>query len=256
MLSKSRIKFIRSLRLTKFRREEKLFIVEGDKMVKEALDTSSNHVFAVKAVYGTGEWLKKNITSEASQDIEIVQISNKELGQVSNLKTPNSVLALLEWKHQDIKTIKPENSPLLCLDEIQDPGNVGTIMRIADWFGLQNIILGESCADPFSPKVVQASMGSVFRVSVFETNLADYLTQLREPVTVYGAVMDGENIYREDLKKNSIIILGNESRGISPAVQKSVTRKITIPPSGKNGPGPESLNVSVACGIILSEFFR
>ena len=162
----------------------------------------------------------------------------------------------MELKNQDIKKINPDSGPVLCLDGLQDPGNVGTIIRIADWFGLPYLVLGANCADPFSPKVVQASMGSIFRVSVFETKLEEYLDSLPGSLPVYGAVMDGKNIYRQNPERKSILILGNESHGISPEIQEKINVRITIPPSDETRPGPESLNVSVACGIILSEFFR
>jgi TrmH family RNA methyltransferase len=256
MLSNSRIKFIRSLRLTKFRREEGLFVIEGDKLVREALDKSTNPDFKIHSLYATSEWFRLNSSTYPIGSIDNHQVGNKELKQISSQKTPNMVLALVEKKNHDINNISFEDGPVLYLDQIQDPGNMGTIIRIADWFGLKTIICSNNCVDHLSLKVVQATMGSIFRVAVMEAELDRWIGKIKDQVPIYGTLLEGKNIYSEKFDRKGIIILGNESNGIRPEFYRFITNKISIPRIKREGPGPESLNVSIACGIILSEFFR
>lgn len=256
MLSKSRIKLIRSLRLIKFRAEEKLFIIEGDKLVREALSPTSNSLFKLHSIYGIESWMEKNQDIISSFKETCYSINNKELGQISNLKTPNQVIAIVHRIYPDVKTLSINKNLLIGLDNVQDPGNMGTIIRLADWFGIDNILLSPGCADPFNPKVVQASMGSIFRVRMHELDLIDWLSNLPKGYPVYGAVLRGADIYRKKLEKKGIIIFGNESQGICEDVEDLISDSITIPRVGLSENGPESLNVSVALGIILSEFYR
>jgi TrmH family RNA methyltransferase len=256
MLSKSRIKFIRSLRLTKFRFEEKLFIIEGDKLVREALNDKANSRFKIHSIYGLDSWLDQN-QEIISPYLEITeQINNKELGQISNLKTPNRVLAIIHLIHPDFKAINTQSDRLIGLDNIQDPGNMGTIIRLADWFGIKDILLSPGCADPYNPKVVQATMGSIFRVKMHQIDLESWLEKIPAGFPVYGAILNGENIYNKKLSKKGIILFGNESQGLSTEIERLISEPITIPRGDKSDYGPESLNVSVALGIILSEFSR
>ncbi len=256
MLSKSRIKFIRSLRLTKFRLEEKLFIIEGDKLVREALNDKANSRFKIHSIYGLDSWLDQN-QEIISPYLEITeQINSKELGQISNLKTPNRALAIIHLVYPDFKAINTQYDRLIGLDNIQDPGNMGTIIRLADWFGIKDILLSPGCADPYNPKVVQATMGSIFRVKMHQIDLEAWLEKIPEGFPVYGAILNGENIYNKKLSKNGIILFGNESQGLSAEIERLVSEPITIPRGDKSDYRPESLNVSVALGVILSEFSR
>src|SRR5210317_1457825 len=159
MLSKSRIKLIRSLRLIKFRNEEKLFLVEGDKLVREALSPVSNKLFKLHSIYGIESWLEKNQDIISPHKDISHKVNNKELSQISSLKTPNQAIAILHYFYPDIKNINTDKNLVLGLDDVQDPGNLGTIIRLADWFGIDNVLLSPGCADPFNSKVVQASMG-------------------------------------------------------------------------------------------------
>ncbi len=227
MVNKSDIALVRSLAERKGRVEHGLFVVEGPKMVAEALVSG----WRVRKIYGVG-------------DGEWEQVSARDMERMSSLRTPQGVLAVVEMKHD----IAPSGGLVLALDGIQDPGNVGTIMRTADWFGIHSIICSPDTADCFSPKAVQASMGAVFRVGVSYGEL-DFLPG----VPVYGAFLDGENIYTADLGSRGVVVLGNEGRGISDAVAAGVTRRITIP---AHASGPESLNVAAAAAVICSEFFR
>ncbi len=256
MLSKARIKLIRSLRLIKFRTDEKLFLVEGDKLVREALSSTSNNLFKLHSIYGIASWLEKNQDIISPYKNAYYSISNKELKQISNLKNPNQAIAIVHLIYPDVKILNANKNLLIGLDNVQDPGNMGTIIRLADWYGIENILLSPGCADPFNPKVVQASMGSVFRVRMHEIDLTDWLGQVPKEYPIYGAVLEGDNIYKKKLSKKGIIVFGNESKGICKEVGSLISDAITIPRVGISEAGPESLNVSVALGIILSEFYR
>jgi TrmH family RNA methyltransferase len=223
--------------MKKYREQEQSFLIEGEKMVLEALAICPD---LVKEVY-----LLKNVN--ISIDFEnTFEINNTESEQISGFKTPNKCLALLSYPRIEPKT----EDFTLVLDQIQDPGNLGTIIRLADWFGLKEIVCSSETADCFNPKVIQASMGSIFRVKVNYTNIEDYLKKEVRPV--YGALLNGENVYQSKLPSKGVLVMGNEGNGLSESVQKLVSHKITIPKFGK----AESLNVSSATSILLSEFFR
>lgn len=256
MLSKSRIKLIRNLSLPKFRRKEGLFVIEGDKLVREALDPATNPYYSVKYLYGLDPWIEKNRDLLRFSKAECQAVTERELGQISNLTSPNQVLALVN--QVSIHRIKPEfgKSLVIALDDIRDPGNMGTIIRLADWFGIKSIILSRDCADPFNPKVIQASMGSVFRVSIESIDLAVFLSGLPAGTPVYGAVLNGNNLFKNPLSDHGIILMGNESKGINEKLLGFISRPVTIPRPDSSIPGPESLNVSTALGIILAEFSR
>ena len=256
MLSKSRIKLIRNLSLPKFRRKEGLFVIEGDKLVREALDPVSNPYYSVKCVYSLDPWMEKNRDVLEFSNAECLAVTERELGQISNLTSPNQVLALVNMV--SMHRVKPEfgKSMVIALDDVRDPGNMGTIIRLADWFGIKNIILSRDCADPYNPKVIQASMGSVFRVAIESTDLPAFLSGLPAGTPVYGAVLNGTNLFKAPLSDQGIILMGNESKGISDGLIGKISHPITIPRPDISEPGPESLNVSTALGIILAEFFR
>jgi len=245
MLSKSQINLLKSLQQKKFRREHGLFIVEGHKSITEFI----NSAYQVEAIYYTPSFDSKVL--KLSQKINFCEISVTELEKVSSLKTPQDALALVkipEWSTLQHEQLKGKFS--LVLDGIQDPGNLGTIIRIADWFGIDHIICSEDTVDAYNPKVVQACMGSLARVKVHYTSLTEFLPQIKLPV--FGALLDGANIYKTDFGKEGLIVMGNEGNGLRPEVQKLVNKSITIPRIGK----AESLNVAIATALFCSEITR
>lgn len=250
MLSKNKIKFLNSLKLKKFRDEHQQFIAEGDKLVRDLI--SGN--FQIHEIFATNKWLEKNILPKS---IIINEITEEELNRISQLSTPNQVLAVAKYQTTEINFNEIFNNLTLMLDEIKDPGNMGTIIRIADWFGISNIICSEDTVDTYNPKVVQSTMGSIARVNVYYTNLVELLKKTPENTPVFGTLLTGENIYEQDLSKNGIIIVGNESRGISDDLQQYITHKLLIPSYAQNADNKaESLNASVATAIICAEFKR
>jgi TrmH family RNA methyltransferase len=245
MLSKSQINLLKSLQQKKFRREHGLFIAEGHKSITEFI----NSAYPVEAVYYTSSFDSKVL--KLSQKINFCEISVSELEKVSSLKTPQDSLALIkipEWpilQHEQL-----EGKFSLVLDGIQDPGNMGTIIRIADWFGINHIVCSEDTVDAYNPKVVQACMGSLARVKVHYTSLTEFLSEIKLPV--FGALLDGANIYDTDFGKEGLIVMGNEGNGLRAEVQKMVNKAITIPRVGK----AESLNVAIATALFCSEITR
>ena len=234
MITKNQIKFIKSLSLKKNRIKEQLFIAEGEKVVSELLRSD----FEIKNIYATKEW-------KVSND-NITQISNAELQKISNLKSPNKVLAVVQFKNH--KIIKHDGITLV-LDEINDPGNLGTIIRMCDWFGVKQIICSKNTVDIFNPKVVQSAMGSAFRVQVNYIDLENYLSKINTPI--YGTFMDGKNLKEVKLAKSAHLVMGNEANGISNQINKLITDKVAIKNIGKSA---ESLNVAVATSILLHVF--
>jgi len=249
MISKNKIKFIQSLASKKERENSGLFIAEGEKLTQELIKAN----YEIHTIISTNDDfpLKNSINSE------FISVSENEMKKLSLLKTPSPILAIIK---QPILSSIPKTLPkdlLLVLDSIQDPGNLGTIIRLASWFGIPTIVCSENCVDCFNPKVVQATMGAIAHVNLIYTNLALFLNQaLSENRMIYGTFLDGENIYTSQLDTNGIIILGNEGKGISDEVASYISKKINIPPFNKNGETIESLNVSVAASIVCSEFRR
>ena len=239
MISKNQIKFIRQLEQKKHRQREGLFVAEGPKVVGDLLAVGFRPVH----VFATSAW---NPPSTVSSQLQ--QVTADELCKLSFLQHPQQVLATFPLP----SPFTPHPSPLtLVLDGVQDPGNLGTIIRIADWFGISQIVCSPGTADAWSPKVVQATMGSIARVNIVYTDLKEYLSAATLPV--YGTLLDGENIYEEDLPREAIIVMGNEGSGISPEVRQLVTCKLLIP---RFRQGAESLNVAIATAITCSEFCR
>ena len=234
MITKNQIKFIKSLSLKKNRIKEQLFIAEGEKVVSELLRSD----FEIKNIYATKEW-------KVSND-NITQISNAELQRISNLKSPNKVLAVVQFKNHNL--IKNDGITLV-LDEINNPGNLGTIIRMCDWFGVKQIICSKNTVDIFNPKVVQSAMGSAFRVQVNYTDLENYLSDIKTPI--YGAFMRGKNLKEVKIPKSAHLVMGNEANGISTEINKLITDKVAIKNIGKSA---ESLNVAVATSILLHVF--
>ena len=244
MINKTHTKYIQSLHHKKFRDEYGVFIAEGPKVVLELLDSRE---FVCKQLIALESWLLQNENNLAVHGgIEIFSVKDFELEKISMLTTAHSVLAIFEQnKAQAPADIKQKLT--LVLDNIQDPGNIGTIIRTADWFGVDNIICSQGCADRYNPKVVQSTMGSLARVNVFYTDITDWLQQ-NTTVKKYAAALDGKNINTLKNTAEGIVIIGNEGRGISESVMELVNEKITIPKIGE----AESLNAAVATGIILA----
>ncbi len=242
MLSKTIVKYIQSLSHKKLRDEHGVFISEGPKVVEEFL---SSNKFPCKFICGVKSWmddnadLLKNISAE-----DKVEINEIELERISLLQTPNKVLAVFYKKEDKLSNIK--NNFSLMLDDIQDPGNMGTIIRTADWFGVKNIICSNECVECFNPKVVQASMGSLARVHVIYNDLEDFI-KTNSGIKIYAATLSGKDVSSFKIKEG-IILIGNESRGVSERLLKYTEGQITISKQG----GAESLNAAVATGIILS----
>lgn len=246
-LSKNKIKLIHSLDLKKNRIKENLFVCEGHKCVDELLK-----YFDCKYIVSTEDWAKlhQNIKCD-----EFDVVSHGDLAKASLLKTPQDVVALFSLPESKIDTSLPANSLCLALDDVQNPGNVGTIIRLADWFGIKTIYCSDGCADVYSPKTVQATMGALGRITVYYVDLVTLIKQMHN-VPVYATLLDGQNIYDEELSDHGLIIMGNEGNGISTDVEKLVNHRLYIPnyPIGKET--SESLNVAMATGIVCAEFRR
>ncbi|HET9486961.1 MAG TPA: RNA methyltransferase [Chryseosolibacter sp.] len=242
MLSKATIKFIKSLQVKKYRKQEQCFVVEGSKSVLELLASD----FEIVTVLGTPEFLSG---LKGSVKGEVIEVTEKVLESLGEFRTNGSALAVARLKSNI--PVRPTSSEFaLVLDEIHDPGNLGTIIRTADWYGIQKIIASEETADFYNPKVISATMGSFTRVQVFYTELAGYLSGADVPV--YGAFLEGQDVHKVSFARGGMILIGSESHGISPALMPLVTEKITIPRYGK----AESLNAAIATAIICDNIRR
>lgn len=239
-ISKNQIKIIKSLSQKKYRIQHQLFIAEGVKVVNELLHSS----FELESIFATDDFVYEHFEDK------LTQISESDLKKISSLKTPNKVLALFKIP---IKKTTEQNGLIVVLDGINDPGNLGTIIRLCDWFGISQLVCSEETVDCFNPKVVQASMGSLTRISIEYLALESYLTQTKLPI--FLADMIGENVYQTNLPKEAILLMGNEANGISLAVKKYANQVISIPRFGEIQQ-TESLNVATATAILLSEFKR
>lgn len=241
MISKNEIKQTKALAQKKFRDESRLFVVEGEKMVAEALASD----FEVVKVYRTSE------------------IGEEAMSRISNLSSPSPALAVLRIPTENALPQPSSEELVLALDSLRDPGNVGTIIRLADWFGIRTILASRDTVDIYNPKVVQATMGAIFRVRFIYCDLPEALSSFKSAgVPLYGTFLEGENIYETQLSKGGVIIMGSESFGVSEAVKSLVTKKLYIPPFSASshgaavGTGSESLNVAIATAITCSEFRR
>ncbi len=251
MLSKHVTKIVQNLEKKKFREKYNLFKIEGEKLVQELLVSG----IKIKTVIAYPEWLEKNGSS--LQGIEVIEVCEKEMHSISNFQSLPEVIALAEIPEHTCEEDSVRNSLSLVLNGIQDPGNLGTILRLADWFGIRNIFCDSDCVGAFNPKCVQASMGAIFRVKVFYTELTSLIKKYKsETFHCYGTFLAGENIYRTTLGSTGFIVMGNEGKGISPDIEQLVDFRLTIPSFANNPNSTESLNVGVAAGIMLSEFKR
>ena len=249
MISKNQIKYIRQLELKKYRRREGVFVAEGPKVVGDLLRR-----YQPVAIYATEEWMKASGVRS-----QVTEISEDELHRISFLQHPQQVLALFPLPDTSaaphLSLITHHSSLALALDGVQDPGNLGTIIRIADWFGIDTIYCSEDTADAYNPKVVQATMGSIAHVKIIYTDLLRLFDSLPPAYPVYGTLLDGEDIYQQPLTQEGIIVMGNEGNGISEAIRQKVNRRLLIP-CFREGDTAESLNVAIATAITCSEFKR
>ncbi len=248
MLSKNSIKSVNSLRVKKFRNESGYFIAEGERLVDDIIGSSME----IKTLYHTTSWDDKEV-----RGFEGILVSVDEMKKISGLSSPSNVLALVNIPEYDITKINFLDSITLALDSIQDPGNLGTIIRLADWFGIDCILCSHDTTDSFSPKVIQSCMGAISRVKVIYCNLPDILRNFqKEQLPIYGTFMEGNDIYSEKLSSKGIIVMGNEGNGISSEVKRVVSHKIHIPTFANDRSTVESLNVAMATAIVCSEFRR
>ena len=244
MLINSDIKFIKSLYLKKNRDNNSLFVVEGEKLVKELLNSN----FRIKKIYGTNTWYENNY-SIVDRNL-FCKVTSKELKRISNLKTPNNVLAIVHKQDQllDYTNLK---GLTLVLDNINDPGNLGTIIRSCHWFNIKNIVCSNNTVDMYNLKVIQSTMGSIFKVNIVYTDILSFLKQCKGNHTIYGACLEGDDVKKTKITCNAILLVGNESHGISDLLVKYIDQKITIKGISDN---IDSLNVASATSILLHEF--
>lgn len=252
MISKNTIKLIKSLATKKIRAKEKLFLVEGDKIVAEVIESQ----FQVEKLYATNTFLVNNKSKIINAKI-VAEVSREDIYQASLMQNPQNSIALCTLPVEKKLPERIDSDLSIYLDEIQDPGNLGTIIRICDWFGIEQLYCSPKTADLFNPKVIQASMGSFCRVEVCYTPFEPVVVLAgKMGIPIFGAFLHGENIYEQKLPSRALLVMGNEGNGISAEIENKTERKIKIPEFTKNSKSAESLNVSVATAIICSEFKR
>jgi len=248
MVSKNKIKLVRQLSGKKFRYENSLFVAEGHKCVNELLGSFECVWMACTEEYA--------LPSGYVKPVEMQRVTADELKQVSLLETPQDVLALFRMRRSDIEDVEVEGALTLAIDGVQDAGNMGTIVRIADWFGIDNIVCSQGTVDVYNPKCVQATMGALARVSVCYTDLPAFLKEAAVKATVYSTTLDGENIYNAEIASSAVLVMGNEGNGVSDAVKGVCGRALFIPSFPADRPTSESLNVGVATAVACAEIRR
>ncbi len=253
MISKTRIKFIKSLQNKKVRDEERLFVIEGDKLVKEFLSAN----FPIKMLVAKHEFLS-GLSSDLIRFVTVTEeVSFDELKQISTLKTPHNALAIVHMPEHEMNISEVLNQYCVALDFIQDPGNMGTIIRAAGWFGIKNIVCSMDSVDVYNSKVIQASMGALLHVNVFYYDLKElFIFASKNSIPVFGTMLEGGSIYSHKLDNKGIILLGNESKGISDELIPFITERIMIPKFNNDKEGIDSLNVGMAASVVFSEFLR
>ncbi len=245
-LSKNKIKYIRSLKEKKYRFEYGTFVAEGNKLVNDLLP-----YMTCQLLVATSEFLKMTDVTDAE---EVIEVSESQLSQISFLRNPQQVLAVFYQSTNDL-TPDFQKELVLALDGIQDPGNLGTIVRLADWYGINHIYCSLDTADLYNPKVVQATMGALARVNVHYVDLPSFLGTNKQ-IPIYGTLLNGGNIYQKEITQNGILVMGNEGNGISPEIENLITEKLYIPNYPVGSPTSESLNVAIATAIVCAEFRR
>ncbi|WEK20383.1 MAG: RNA methyltransferase [Candidatus Pedobacter colombiensis] len=245
MLSKSQISFIKSLHQKKYRKENGIFIIEGIKSIEEFIQSN----YQIHSIYYLAQ--HHALLPNLPTNIKLFEVNNAELDKISALQTPQGILALVNIPKPPLLNLADlKNSFTLVLDGVQDPGNMGTIIRTADWFGFKQIICSNNCVEVYNPKTVQATMGSLSRVNIYYEELSMVLKNIKLPI--FGAVLDGKSMYKTDWGNEGLVILGNEGQGITPEVIKLITNPVTIPRTG----GAESLNVAISAAILCADISR
>uniref|UniRef100_A0AB33J1Q1 RNA methyltransferase n=1 Tax=Prevotella sp. GTC17259 TaxID=3236795 RepID=A0AB33J1Q1_9BACT len=248
MISKAKIKYIKSLEHKKFRKIEQMFVAEGPKVVGDMMQTATP-----KTIVAVQEWFDRHYVSS---ETELIVVREDELAKTSFLQHPQEVLAVFPTPPFTASPTNQLTGLEIALDGVQDPGNLGTIIRIADWFGIEHIYCSTDTADAFSPKTVQATMGSLSRVTITYGDLAERLASLPPTTPIYGTMLDGDNLYEQSLATHGVIVMGNEGNGISPRIKELVNRKLLIPNFPKGRKTADSLNVAIATAIVCAEFRR
>ena len=250
MISKNQIKHINALQQKKYRNETGLFFAEGTKIANELLKAPEE----VETLFATGMWLKQN---KVANTINSVEVSVDEIKKISALTTPQDVLVVAKQANLSFSADILSNQLTLFLDDIRDPGNLGTIIRVADWFGIKNVVCSNNSVDVYNPKVIQATMGSFLRVNCFYTDIEQQIIEAKRKleISVFATLLEGKNIYQQTLPSQAILVMGNEANGISEAIKKECTDLITIPSFNADN-GAESLNVAIATAVFVSEFKR
>lgn len=255
MITNQQIKYIRSLQQKKYREEYNSYVAEGNKIIEEVIDKHSSEIELIVCTSRARKQLKIERPPEVKK---VIEVSKKDFSRVSGQTTPQESLVVLRKKtpQKSINNIRGEL--VLALDRVQDPGNFGTILRLADWFGIRDVICSADCVDMYNPKVIQSSMGAFLRITLYYGSLHDMLKDLKEKQKyhLYASSPEGANIYIENFPKKTIFILGNESSGISESILAVSEKRISIPNFSMREDKTESLNVSIAAAIICSEFFR
>lgn len=255
MISKNRLKYVRSLEMKKYRKAEGVFVAEGHKLVGDLLD-----VFECRYLAATSDWLSTNaawVERQRKRGVEVDEVTDEELKRASFQETPQQVLAVFKQLTYEVDVNEVARKQLcLVLDDVQNPGNLGTIVRLADWFGIEHIFCSKGCADIYNPKTVQATMGGIARVQVHEADLPELLSRLDKDIPVYGTFLDGENMYGKELENRGLIVMGNEGKGVSKEVEAFVTERLYIPNYPEGRETSESLNVAIATAIVCAEFRR
>ncbi|MCC8155412.1 MAG: RNA methyltransferase [Tannerellaceae bacterium] len=249
MISKNKLKYIHSLEKKKFRTEQGVFVAEENKLVADML-----HSFECELILAKPSWMA---TQGDIPVKELLEADEEDLKKASFLKTPQDVLAIFRLPEEQAEDINPAEELVLALDGIQDPGNLGTIIRLADWYGIRHMVCSPDTADAFAPKTVQATMGALSRVKVYYTDLPVWLSQqAKDEISIYGTFLDGVDMYEKELTSNGVIVMGNEGNGIRPEVEKVINEKLYIPDYPVGHAASESLNVGIATAIICAEFRR
>ncbi|PKV75503.1 TrmH family RNA methyltransferase [Pontibacter ramchanderi] len=246
MLSKAIIKYINALQVKKYRNQHQAFVVEGAKSVLELLHSD----FELQHLFITEEFLQEH-GNKLNKGTRYELVTEQDLTKAGTFSSNNAGLAVARMRQLPNLNFKPSDFTI-ALDDIRDPGNLGTILRIADWYGIKSIVCSETCADFYNPKTISATMGSFTRVKAYYLNLAEWLHQLPKSIAVYGASLEGENLHRMTLQPQGVVVMGNEANGIRPEIAREVNRLIKIPGFG----GAESLNVATATAIIIDNFMR
>lgn len=255
MVTKQNIKEVHALNLKKHRDATHCFVAEGPKVVGDLLP-----LMACKTLYATQAYLNE-LPQNLLQNVEQVEVvDQKMLERISLLRAPRDVVAVFKQPLQQYSVHElaalPQNSLCLALDAVQDPGNVGTIVRLADWFGIEHVFASPQTADVFAPKVVQATMGAIGRVKVHYCDLINLLHEIDKEVPVYGTFLDGTDLYQQSLENRGLVVMGNEGKGISPSVAAHVNKRLFIPPYPIGRATSESLNVAIATAVVCAEFRR